>query len=222
MTLVDVLVILLCLVFLQSLITLELVADLSYAWIHIDRYSMRNPCTVSHTLLCLPPIPSLLSLHLISPLSFPYHLILSLSILPSPSPLSSPSSYTSFMQEFIKKQPSLVIKLRSTFLKVGDTASLHIYMCTILPLSLPPSIPLSNSPPSLPLPPPPLSLSLSLSLPPYLPPPLSPLSLFLPPPPPLLTLSLSLSFSLPPSLPPPSLLCFSLFLPPPPHLSLSF
>jgi WASH complex subunit strumpellin len=53
----------------ESLTTLELVADLSYAWIHID-------------------------------------------------------SYTGFMQEFIKRQPSLVIKLRSTFLKMSSALSL--------------------------------------------------------------------------------------------------
>lgn len=53
----------------EVLITLELVADLSYAWLLID-------------------------------------------------------SYTQFMQEFIKKQPSLTIKLRATFLKMSSALSL--------------------------------------------------------------------------------------------------
>lgn len=53
----------------QALITLELVADLSYAWLLID-------------------------------------------------------SYTRFMQEFIKKSPSLVIKLRATFLKMASALGL--------------------------------------------------------------------------------------------------
>lgn len=53
----------------QTLSTVELVADLSYAWILID-------------------------------------------------------SYTRFMQEFIKKQPSLVIKLRATFLKMTSALQL--------------------------------------------------------------------------------------------------
>lgn len=53
----------------QTLSTVELVADLSYAWILID-------------------------------------------------------SYTAFMQEFIKKQPSLVIKLRATFLKMTSALQL--------------------------------------------------------------------------------------------------
>ncbi len=53
----------------QALITLELVADLSYAWLHID-------------------------------------------------------SYTKYMQEFIKRSPVLVIKLRATFLKMASALSL--------------------------------------------------------------------------------------------------
>jgi len=53
----------------QTLCTLELVADLSYAWLLID-------------------------------------------------------SYTRYMQEFIKRSPSLVIKLRATFLKMASALNL--------------------------------------------------------------------------------------------------
>lgn len=53
----------------QALITLELVADLSYAWLLID-------------------------------------------------------SYTKYMQEFIKRSPALVIKLRATFLKMSSALNL--------------------------------------------------------------------------------------------------
>ena len=77
---------------LQSLTTLELVADLSYAWIHIDRFE--------------------LFLGFIISLKYYFAHTAFLKNFPCVN------SYTGFMQEFIKRQPSLVIKLRSTFLKV--------------------------------------------------------------------------------------------------------
>ena len=52
----------------------------------------------------LPPSKVLITLELVADLSYAWLLI---------------DSYTQFMQEFIKKQPSLTIKLRATFLKVG-------------------------------------------------------------------------------------------------------
>ena len=71
------------------LTTLEIVADLSYAWVLIDR------------LVITPPVTSLLTL----------------TLSPSPPPPSH-HSYTGYMQENIKQRPALVIKLRATFLKV--------------------------------------------------------------------------------------------------------
>ena len=148
----------------EVLITLQQIADLSYAWLLIDRYVCAPVCVYVRVCVCMlqgvicsaictltfiisssplsyslpalvcpfpsstrsssPSSPPLVTL-LFNPFS-PFSPSPPLPLLSPPPLLHASSSYTPHMQQGIQRDPRLVIKLRSTFLKLASGMELPL------------------------------------------------------------------------------------------------